>query len=179
MNDSNGYSSDNNAELLRTLEMEKSPYLFSSAQLIRLLETTDSVKTKLEIISKVSPRLLDPKSKAEELSGLFRFVEDKKRVEDCLKARIHTLNSTIFKRETSLSRINRAGRGGRGIAKRMSFGSDSFDSSNETNVDNDDEEEDSSTRQKVRYRHTSLPTKLKGLFPGVLPEFNKKDGEED
>lgn len=135
------------------------PFLFTSENLIRLLDTTDSVKTKLEIVAKISQRLIDPKDKAEQLLGLFRYMEDKKRVEDCLKARIQTINSKLFKRTLASSALGSGarGRGGRGSNRRLSSGEGcrSADSATDT------EETDRNVNR------LSLPSKLTGLFSGV------------
>jgi len=114
----------------------------------------------LEIISKIAPRLLDPKEKTEHLLGLFRFVEDKGRVEECLKARIQTLNNNMFKRDILTGvRGSRSGRGGGGrvVASRLStYGekssADEFDSNSPTD------------KAIAKHRHTSLPSKLSSIF---------------
>ena len=53
-----------------------------------MVETiTPSVKTRLAMISHIGPRLIDPKAKASQLIALFRYVEEKEKVEAILKAR--------------------------------------------------------------------------------------------
>ena len=77
-----------NEERLSFLETEKLPFLFSSLQLMTMVETiTPSVKTRLAMISHIGPRLIDPKAKASQLIALFRYVEEKEKVEAILKAR--------------------------------------------------------------------------------------------
>lgn len=143
--------------MLRTLEKEKVPFLFSSENLIQLLDATDSVKTKLEIVAKISLRLIDPKDKAEQLLGLFRYMEDKKRVEDCLKARIQTINSNLFKRTVASSALGSGarGRGGRGSNIRPSLGGECRTSDSATDIN------ETTSRHVNRL---SVPSKLSGLF---------------
>jgi hypothetical protein len=75
---------DNNG-LLRMIEFQKQPYLFSSAQLLEILTATTSVKTRIAIIQSIGPRLTDPQAKKDELMGLFRYAEEKLKVEEVLK----------------------------------------------------------------------------------------------
>lgn len=59
---------ETNEERLDILEEEKSPFLFSSDDLIKLVnEVTPSVKTRISIISIVAPRLTDPRAKMQEI----------------------------------------------------------------------------------------------------------------
>jgi hypothetical protein len=73
-----------NAERLNILAKQKLKYLFASADLIKILDITPSVKTRLSIIREVGSRLIDPKAKGEYLLGLFRFSEEKQIVEEIL-----------------------------------------------------------------------------------------------
>ena len=86
-----------NEQRLTTLEQTMISYLFSSAQLITLMELTPSIKTRLSMISLVGPRLTDPKAKSEQLIGMFRYSEEKQRVTEVLKARTTVLASSLFK----------------------------------------------------------------------------------
>ena len=43
---------------------------------------TESVKTKLAIITMIGPRLTDPKQKSEEIISVFRYSEEKKQAEE-------------------------------------------------------------------------------------------------
>jgi len=100
--------------LLEILEVEKKPYLFSSAVLLKLLESTSSSKTKISIISLISPRLVDPQDMLDQFLSIFRFVEEKNQVEECLRRRMQNLKGSIFiKKVSSLSRFGRS-KGGRG-----------------------------------------------------------------
>ena len=77
-----------NEERLSLLETEKLPFLFSSIHLMTMVETiTPSVKTRLAMITHIGPRLVDPKAKASQFIELFRYVEEKEKVEAILKAR--------------------------------------------------------------------------------------------
>ena len=107
--------------MLRVIEEEKTPYLFSSDQLMQLLLAITSVKTRIAIVGLIGPRLTDPSAKSTELLALFRFSEEKSKVEEILKARITTLKSTAFRLSTSASlqggrgqnrmSVNQGGRG--------------------------------------------------------------------
>jgi hypothetical protein len=109
------------------LEIQKTPYLFSSDNLIELMQITESVKTRLAIIQSVGPRLSDPKAKSEVIIGLFRYADEKKVAEDVLKARAQSLVGTstyspppsgvnIMMNSGGRGNTNggRGGRGGRG-----------------------------------------------------------------
>jgi hypothetical protein len=75
-----------NAGLLRMIEFQKQPYVFTSTQLLEILSATTSVKTRVAIIQSIGPRLTDPQAKKDELMGLFRYAEEKLKVEEVLKA---------------------------------------------------------------------------------------------
>jgi len=102
---------DENEEKLNLLENLREPYLFTSADLLQILEVTLSTKTRLEMINMIGPRLLDPKSKMLELTGRFRFAEDKLTVEEILKARAQTLNATALQQQQQQTSAM-GGRGG-------------------------------------------------------------------
>ena len=91
----------NNDERLATLEKDKAPYLFTSAHLMALMEITPSVKTRIGFIEKVGPRLTDPRARANEFIGMFRFSEEKQKVEEVLKARTQVLASSLFRSTAS------------------------------------------------------------------------------
>jgi hypothetical protein len=110
------------------LAKQKLKYLFASADLIKILDITPSVKTRLSMIREIGSRLVDPKAKAEYILGLFRYSEEKQYVEEILKARVQNINSSLFKtssgNETSKStRSSFGGRGGRGGSGRGNFNS--------------------------------------------------------
>ena len=120
---------DNEAKL-DTINGFKIPYLFSSSDLIQMLNCTPSVKTKIKIIASIGPRLTDPKAKASELAELFRYVEEKQEVEEILKSRAVVLGTNAFVAKSATTAVsspsgsgstsrspsitlNRGGRGGR------------------------------------------------------------------
>ncbi len=72
------------------------PYLFTSEALVKLIEITTSIKTKIAIISSVGPRLIDPRVKMEYFVALFRFAEEKQIVEDVLKTRAQAISAALF-----------------------------------------------------------------------------------
>ena len=88
---------ESNEERLTIVEQEKTKFLFTSAQLIALIEITPSVKTRLSIITMIGPRLTDPRAKVTELMGMFRYSEEKERVQEVLKGRTQVLASSLFK----------------------------------------------------------------------------------
>eukprot|EP01039_Chlorochromonas_danica_P003027 gene3023-3302_t len=118
----------NNQGILDILDTEKLPFLFTSAQLLQLISLTPSVKTNVAIVLMIAPRLVDPRSLFDEILGHFRYAEYKSQVEDALKARIQSLNSSQFKKDSAASPLfaGRGGRGGRGLSssgKSMYMGS--------------------------------------------------------
>lgn len=104
----------------------KQPYLFSSEHLSKILEVTTSVRTRINMMAMIGPRLTDPKAKTAYFLGLFRYAEEKAQVEEILKARTQTMNSSIFSKGTDLrtggAGRGAAGRGGRGGAGRGGAG---------------------------------------------------------
>lgn len=113
----------NNEEILRIIDEGRTPYLFSSDNLIKLLEVTTSLKTKIAIIGLIGPRLMDPKSKLSYFTGLFRFVEDKNTVEEILKTRAQTINSSVFTRSDNIKAAAGRGIGRNSITSRSGRGS--------------------------------------------------------
>ena len=90
-----------------------------------MIEVTPSVRTKINIIGLVGPRLVDPKSKTSYFTGLFRYAEEKSAVEEILKARQQTLASAMFSKTDGIRNMSgrsllgrgspgRGGGGGRG-----------------------------------------------------------------
>jgi hypothetical protein len=98
-----------NDERLRVLEEAKLPYLFASEQLLKMLEITTSIKTKIQMIAQIGPRLSDPRAKTQQFLDLFRYSEEKNQVEEILKARNQAILSSQFSTASS-----GAGRGGAG-----------------------------------------------------------------
>ena len=91
----NHFSVDNIAKL-KHIEKKKQGLLFTSENLITLLELIPSIKTQISIIESLGPRLIDPKSRAEAIIGRYRFAEDKRLVQDVLKMRAHTLSCNVY-----------------------------------------------------------------------------------
>lgn len=85
------------------LDVEKRPYLFTSAGLIQLLQTTTSLRTRVEIATQIGPRVTDPTEKVPAILKLFRFAEEKEKVREILRARSHALTAHIFVKENSLA----------------------------------------------------------------------------
>jgi hypothetical protein len=91
-----------NSEKIAVLAAFKQPYLFTSAQLLLVCDVTPSLKTKLEFISSIGPRLIDPASSADKLLGLFRYATEKSAVEKILKDRNLALTSSQFSTVSSV-----------------------------------------------------------------------------
>lgn len=49
------------------------------------------------MIAMIGPRLTDPRSKVDFFLGLFRFSEEKEKVQEILKARTHVISSNLFR----------------------------------------------------------------------------------
>jgi hypothetical protein len=63
-----------NEERLDIIDEEKTPYLFSSEYLIRMInEITPSVKTRVLIISLIGPRLTDPRARMQDIVVCFNM----------------------------------------------------------------------------------------------------------
>ncbi len=92
----------------------KEPYLFSSGDLVKIVEVTSSLKTRIAMITMLGPRLSDPNSHVSTFTDMFRFNEDKKTVEEVLKARTNALNASQFTKKAAGSTLLRGGPGGRG-----------------------------------------------------------------
>eukprot|EP00603_Paraphysomonas_imperforata_P006357 CAMPEP_0114420262 /NCGR_PEP_ID=MMETSP0103-20121206/4466_1 /TAXON_ID=37642 ORGANISM="Paraphysomonas imperforata, Strain PA2" /NCGR_SAMPLE_ID=MMETSP0103 /ASSEMBLY_ACC=CAM_ASM_000201 /LENGTH=179 /DNA_ID=CAMNT_0001588735 /DNA_START=49 /DNA_END=585 /DNA_ORIENTATION=- len=108
---------DNNDMRIKTLHIMKTPYLFTSEQLITILHITPSVKTRITFIEEIGPRLTDPKAKSAQIIEMFRYSDEKRQVEEVLKARAQTVSKqSSFSRGKSQSVLNTGGggRGGRG-----------------------------------------------------------------
>jgi len=101
-----------NEDRLSVLEKEKVPFLFSSSHLAEFLEITPSVKTRLSMILMLGPRLTDPRAKVDYFLDLFRFSEEKEKVQGVLKARTTVLKSSSFRQ----SGLNLQPIGGYGVA---------------------------------------------------------------
>lgn len=108
-----------NQQILGMLDSEKYPYLFTSADLLQILDVSTSVKTRLAIITMLGPRITDPRVGTDKVLSLFRFAEEKSQIEEVFKSRMQVLNGSMFTRASSLSSPGLAGRGagrgGRGI----------------------------------------------------------------
>lgn len=92
---------EDNAQLLNVLSEEKIPYLFRSKDLSRLVCTTESLKTKINIIAIVGPRLSDPRAQSDSLIGLFKYAKHKDQVKEILKARAQIINSAMFNKASN------------------------------------------------------------------------------
>jgi hypothetical protein len=89
----------------------KTPYLFTSSNLLDLVTGIASNKTKLSIISLIGPRLLDPTAKHNELMDVFEYAEDREKVECILKKRAMVISSERYGAGYRSRRNSGAGRG--------------------------------------------------------------------
>ena len=83
---------------------------------MKFCDITTSIKTKLAFITLLGPRLTDPTSKTDQLLGIFRFAEEKTKVEDILKARQAKITSKQFVSGKGSPAAGRGGGAGRGSA---------------------------------------------------------------
>lgn len=93
---------EENDQLLNVLNEEKVPYLFTSKDLVRLVATTESLKTKINLIAIVGPRLTDPRGESDYLIGLFKYAKHKDQVKEILKARAQILNAAMFNKGSNI-----------------------------------------------------------------------------
>jgi hypothetical protein len=93
----------NNEVVLNYVESSKVDYTYSSADLLSILNSITSLKTKMSIIEHIAPRLTDPKRYQTEIMEMFRFVQDKEKVEGLLRARSQSLNAGVFKKTEGIT----------------------------------------------------------------------------
>ncbi len=106
-----------NAARIAYLDKAKRGFLFSSKQLHDLLLITESLKTRIAFIESVCPRVTDPQTMTQTFMDMFRYEDDRARVEQAFKARNETIRASTFnaKGAGALSTGGRgAGRGGAG-----------------------------------------------------------------
>jgi hypothetical protein len=60
------------------------------------------MKTRLAFIVMLGPRLIDPRAKVDHFIGLFRYSEEKEKVQEVLKARSDVLNANLFRQPAFL-----------------------------------------------------------------------------
>ena len=117
-------SSDNQARL-EAIKSRRSGYLFSSPQLLVLMNLTASVKTRVAIVSLIGPRLIDPKQQSSDIIGTFKYGDDKRHVQEVLRNRSlaiinmgnkpKSLLDTNMNAPRSPTRGSKTKRGGRGF----------------------------------------------------------------
>lgn len=153
-----------NEERLTMLERMKQPYLFASSQLQVLCNLTTSLKTRLEFIKQLGPRLVDPTAMASTFDGMFRFVEEKMQVEQVLKDRNATISKTQFtnvRRNSNLlaSRGGRGGGAGRGPRASMTSAASEATASAESGHEHDhDQGHEHSTDTVFDFKSGSVDT---------------------
>lgn len=117
--------------------------------MLKILEITTSLRVKLAIIVLIAPRLIDPRESLDLVLQMFRFSEDKFKVEEAYKHRIQILNAISCKseyvRNFDLFGGNRGGRGYKANLRPVSTrGENSYLKSVFSNSRANDEVEDSS-----------------------------------
>lgn len=88
---------------------------------MELCQLTTSLKTRIEFIKLVGPRLMDPATKTSDFTSMFRFAEEKQQVEQVLKSRSSALGITQLTNTRRASSIL-SSRGGRGMGGRGGAG---------------------------------------------------------
>ena len=63
-----------NESRIELLETEKHPYLFNSEHLAKFVQIPESIRTKINFITIMGPRLVDPRVKMDYFVGLFRYM---------------------------------------------------------------------------------------------------------
>ena len=81
---------------MEVIEEIKNHYYFESETVLQILHSILSVKTKLAILTALGPRIVDPRPYTQEFIDIFRYAEDKEKVEVIIKARSHALSGTLF-----------------------------------------------------------------------------------
>lgn len=97
---------ESNEDVINFVEQRKAPYLFSTKDITTILNIVSSIRTKITIILLLSPRLTDPSVALDSLIKLFRYSDEKKVIEDAIKARILTINRSVFKNSTLSSSLS-------------------------------------------------------------------------
>lgn len=90
------YFDSDSLDIVTYLSHHKNGFLFTSQELIQILDLIPSKRTQILIIEMIGPRLVDPKKYSNQLLDRFRYAEEKKIVQDILKARAVTQNSNIY-----------------------------------------------------------------------------------
>ena len=103
---------EDNKARINYLNIQKQPYLFNSEMLMKFVNVTESVKTRVSFIEAIAPRLTDPNAKSSEFIDMFRYANDKTSVEEALKARSETLKSEKMSGKSKGSALGGGGRGG-------------------------------------------------------------------
>ena len=75
-----------NTERIDGLETEREEFMFTCSQLLQIMNTTPSKKTKLAFVDILAPRLTNPKDSSEILNQ-FPYASEKAQVKELLAAR--------------------------------------------------------------------------------------------
>ena len=115
--------SDNKARI-NYLEKAKRGFLFNSKQLNDFVVITESLKTRIAFIESICPRLTDPQANPAKFVDMFRFEDERAKVEAAFKSRLETLKASSFNAggAGALSSGGRGGGAGRGGAGRGGAG---------------------------------------------------------
>ena len=108
---------DNKARIAY-LDAEKKGLLFNSQQLMDFCMITESLKTRITFIESICPRVTDPNAMVSKFTDLFRFEDDRSKVEDAFKARSETMRASCFNAGGGGALSTGGGGGGRGGAGR-------------------------------------------------------------
>ena len=111
---------DDNKARINYLDKAKCGYLFNCKQLHDMVMITESLKTRIAFIDLVCPRITDPQTMSQAFVDMFRFEDDKAKVEAAFKARLETVKASAFtaKGGSALASGGRGGgRGGAGAGR--------------------------------------------------------------
>ena len=104
---------DDNKARINYLDKAKRGYLFNCKQLHDMVMITESLKTRIAFIDLVCPRITDPQTMSQAFVDMFRFEDDKAKVEAAFKARLETVKASAFTAKGG-SALAGGGRGGGG-----------------------------------------------------------------
>jgi len=108
---------DDNKARIYYIAKAKLGFLFNCKQLHDFVMITESLKTRIAFIDELCPRVTDPQTMSQAFVDMFRFEDDRAKVESAFRARLDTLKANQFnaKGGSALSGGGRgAGRGGAG-----------------------------------------------------------------
>jgi len=113
---------DENKARINYIAKAKRGFLFNCKQLHDVVMITESLKTRIAFIDELCPRITDPQTMSQAFVDMFRFEDDRAKVETAFRARLETIKANQFNAKGG-SALSGGGRGGgRGGAGRGASG---------------------------------------------------------